>query len=196
MPAPRTGPVRNQSTRLAILNATADLFRERGYEHLAMESIAKRAQVSKQTIYRWWPSKGAVVAECLLEGMLTDRSLHPPDTGDIRADLTAWLHQVFATLAQREGETLLRSLIAAAAEHPQVGQRLRDSIIGTSLITVRLREAIHTAPNLTPDAPFDALAQALTGAIIVAALTRTTPQPQEITHLLDAILGRDTPETR
>lgn len=185
----RTGPVRSEQTRLAILTATADLFREQGYEHLAMQTIAARAGVSKQTIYRWWPSKGAVLAECILEGLLTDGRLQPPDTGDVRADLTVWLGHVFATLARLEGENLLRSLVAAAAEHPQVGQRLRDSVIGTSLLSERLRRAGGSTPNLTSDAPFDALAQALTGAVIVAALSREAVGPTDIALLLRALLG-------
>ena len=32
-------------------------------QKLSIEAIAKRAKVSKATIYRWWPSKGAVVLD-------------------------------------------------------------------------------------------------------------------------------------
>jgi len=65
MPLPRSGPVRSEAARQAILEATARLLVERGYDHLTMEGIAATAGVGKQTVYRWWPSKGAVIAECL-----------------------------------------------------------------------------------------------------------------------------------
>ena len=52
-------------------------FAERGYDHLTMEGIAATAGVGKQTVYRWWPSKGAVIAECLLEGKLLTQPLAP-----------------------------------------------------------------------------------------------------------------------
>ncbi len=70
MALPRSGPVRSEAARRAILEATAALLAERGYDHLTIEGIAAAAGVGKQTIYRWWSSKGAVIAECLLEGML------------------------------------------------------------------------------------------------------------------------------
>ena len=43
----------------AILVAAAELIAEVGYRKLSIEAIAARAGVGKQTIYRWWPSKGA-----------------------------------------------------------------------------------------------------------------------------------------
>lgn len=50
-----------------------------GYEAVTIEGLAADAEVSKQTIYRWWPSKAAILGEALLEGsfpaqMLTCRT--------------------------------------------------------------------------------------------------------------------------
>ena len=57
---------RSERSRQAILTATADLLGEVGYSKLAVEAIAARAGVGKQTIYRWWPDKGAVVLDAYL----------------------------------------------------------------------------------------------------------------------------------
>lgn len=190
MPLPRSGPVRSEAARQAILHATVELLAERGYDHLSIEGIAARAGVGKQTIYRWWPSKGAVIAECLLEGMLLSERLRPPDTGDIRQDLTTWLQRVFALLSSAEGEGLLRSLIAAAAEHAEVGRRLRDSLSGSDSISGRLKRATGTVPNLPEGAPVDEVADALIGAVILRALSRTAIEPGDVDRLLDAVIGR------
>ena len=190
MPLPRSGPVRSEAARLAILNATVELLADRGYDHLSMEGIAARAGVGKQTIYRWWPSKGAVIAECLLEGMMFRAQLRLPDTGDIRRDLTMWLERVFALLDSKEGEGMLRALIAAAAEHAEVGRRLRDSLSGSDSISGRLTRAIGSVPNLPEGAPVDEVADALIGAVILRALSRTAIQPGDVDRLLDAVLGR------
>ena len=189
MTLPRSGPVRSEAARLAILDAAAQLLAERGYDHLTMEGIASTAGVGKQTIYRWWPSKGAVVAECLLEGKLLDQRLALPDTGDIRRDLTDWLGEIFALIESPQGEMILRSLIAAAAEHAEIGRRLRDSLSGSESVSGRLSRAIGTEPNLPEGAPVEQLAEALIGAVLLRALSRAPIQPGDAERLLDAILG-------
>lgn len=187
---PRSGPIRSEAARRAILEATARLLAERGYDHLTMEGIAAAAGVGKQTIYRWWPSKGAIIAECLLEGMLMAERLQLPDTGDIRRDLLAWLDVVFEVLETGAGEGILRSLIAAAAEHAEVGRRLRDSLSGSESVSGRLQRAIGTVPNLPEGAPVDEIAEALVGAVLLRALSRTPVVPGDAERLLSAVLGR------
>ena len=72
MPPSTPDPARrNERSRRAILDATVALIGELGYEQVSIEAIAKRAGVGKQTIYRWWPSKGAVALEALDERLRT-----------------------------------------------------------------------------------------------------------------------------
>lgn len=190
MPLPRSGPIRSEPARQAVLAAAADLLVERGYDALTIEGIAARAGVGKQTIYRWWRSKGAVIAECLLEGKVLTGRLVVPDTGDVRRDLGGWLAAVFALLDGEHGEALLRSLVAAAAENAEVGRRLRDSLTVSGSVTERLRAAIGTTPNLSPGAPVEEIAEALIGAVIVRALSRDPLRDGDPERLLDAVLGR------
>ncbi|MCP2258834.1 transcriptional regulator, TetR family [Streptoalloteichus tenebrarius] len=68
---------RSERSRQAILTAALDLVVEIGYRKMTIEAIAARAGVGKQTIYRWWPSKGAVVFDAIL-------ALSQGDTGDTR----------------------------------------------------------------------------------------------------------------
>lgn len=185
----RTGPVRSEAVRIAILEATARQFAERGYDHLTIEGIAADARVGKQTIYRWWGAKSELVAECLLEGMLLPNRLVPPATGDIRADLTAWIDEVLSLLARPEGEVLLRSIIAAAAENVEVGRRLRDSLAGSESIAGRLESAVGQAPSLYPGAPFDEVSEALVGALVLRALSRADREPGDADRIVTAVLG-------
>src|SRR5205807_149149 len=64
--------------------ATWELLEELGYLNLTIEGVAQRAGVGKATIYRWWPSKGALVAEAISTHL--DHGPHKP-TGDVRKDL-------------------------------------------------------------------------------------------------------------
>lgn len=185
----RSGPVRSEAARQSILQATAELFVERGYDHLTMEGIAARAGVGKQTIYRWWTSKSAVLAECLLEGRLLPDRLMLPDTGDIRRDLTAWLGAIGALLAGDDGEGILRSLIAAATDNVEIGRRLRDSLSGVESVSGRLASAIGTTPHLQPGAPVDEIAETLIGAVLLRALSRSPLDESAIGGILTAVLG-------
>ncbi len=181
----RSGPVRSEAARLAILEAAGELFAERGYEHLTMEGIARRAGVGKQTIYRWWPHKGDVIAEALLEGRLLERHRDVPNTGDARADLASWLTDLFALRASPDGEGLLRSLVAAAAGSAETGRRLRAEVLAAPLIT-RLSEALGG----TTGKPLEAAADALLGAVILRALSREEFELDDMLSLVDVIVGR------
>lgn len=184
----RRGPVRSEAARVAILDATARLFEERGYDHLTMEGIAAEAHVGKQTIYRWWPSKGALVADCLLEGRLLAGGFTPVDSGDLHADLTAWLRIVLDFVEQEGGDRLVLSLIAAATDHPDVGTRLAEGLGANSLLRARFESAV-AAGQLSPDRPLDELSELFVGVALVRALGRTPTDAAETRRIVDAVLG-------
>lgn len=188
MALPRSGPVRSEAARLAILDAAVALFAEGGYDHLTIEGIARRAGVGKQTIYRWWTSKGDVIAEAILEGRLLSGQRELPDTGDPRTDLAIWLTDLFTLRASPDGEGLLRSLVAAAAGSAETGRRLRAEILAAPLVE-RLSRALGgvTGPRL------DAAADALLGAVILRALSREEFDDDDMLTLVDAIVGGTPP---
>jgi len=101
-----------------------------------------------------------------------------------------WLDAIFTLLASDDGEGILRSLIAAAAEHAEVGRRLRDSLSGSESVSGRLQRAIGTVPNLPEGAPVEEIAEALIGAVLLRALSRAPIQPGDAERLLEAVLGR------
>lgn len=189
MAHPRSGPVRSEAVRRSVLEAAAAIFQERGYDHLTIEGIASRAGVGKQTIYRWWSSKSDIVAECLLEGSLLPDQLSLADTGDIRRDLTEWLRSIATIVDSESGQPLVRSLIAAATENVDIGRRLRDSLADADSLADRLRGAMGSEPNLTPETPFVELSEALVGAIVLRVLSRSPMDDASIDRLLVAVLG-------
>src|SRR5690349_18092228 len=98
------------------------------YEAVTIEGLAESAGVSKQTIYRWWPSKAAILGEALLEGEvpLADASVATSD--DIRADLHSWFSAMSAGLARPEGVALARALIAVTATDHELGLALNERL--------------------------------------------------------------------
>jgi len=114
-----SGPRRSETSRRAILDAAFALVGEVGYARLTIEGIAARAGVGKQTIYRWWPSKGAVLFDAFLalsEGADGDPSF--PDTGDLEADLKLVLRATVDELVDPRYDLPMRALNAAMVDDP------------------------------------------------------------------------------
>src|ERR1700719_3860278 len=100
---------RSEKSRTAIVGATRELLLERGFDGTSIEAVAARAGVGKQTIYRWWPSRPALVADVLLED--ADKILEPVrHTDDLVADLVRWASKLAATLTTERGSAMLRTL--------------------------------------------------------------------------------------
>jgi AcrR family transcriptional regulator len=58
------------------------------------DAIARRAGVSKATIYKWWPNKSLVALDAYLAGMAEQVAM--PDTGSAELDFTQQLKSVMA----------------------------------------------------------------------------------------------------
>ena len=67
----RGGRPRSSLSKDAVLRATRDLLAEVGYERLTIGAIAAKAGVGKMTIYRWWSSKSVIVADAVIERVIT-----------------------------------------------------------------------------------------------------------------------------
>ena len=88
------GRQRCVETQAAILAATIDLLKEQPMRDVTMEAIAKRAGVSKATIYKWWPNKSIVALDAYLGGMTARVAM--PDTGCAELDFATQLKSVTA----------------------------------------------------------------------------------------------------
>ena len=64
-PMPEVGlrELKKARTRRAIADAAARLFAERGYEHVAVSDVARKAEVSEQTIYNYFQTKEQLVTD-------------------------------------------------------------------------------------------------------------------------------------
>jgi AcrR family transcriptional regulator len=51
----------------AILNAVYEILQEKSVREMTIEEVARRAKVGKPTIYKWWPSKAALVMDMFEE---------------------------------------------------------------------------------------------------------------------------------
>ena len=104
------GPRRNPETEAAILKAAAEILDEKGFDGLSMEAVARRARAGKATLYRWWPTRGALLMATYQQ---QKQFAGYPDTGSLEGDVGALLALLFDHWSRPEGR-LFRHIIAAA----------------------------------------------------------------------------------
>ena len=155
---PRAGSPRRRSekSRTAIVTATRELLLERGFDGLTIEAVAARAGVGKQTIYRWWPSRPALVADVMLED--ADKILTPVEhTDDLATDLVSWVRKLTTTLTSARGSAMLRTLTVAGMEHEDTKTKLRAGFSKPLHDSVRMRLLAAGIDDSTADSAADAI---------------------------------------
>ncbi|MEV3990921.1 TetR/AcrR family transcriptional regulator [Streptomyces sp. NPDC049837] len=153
---------RSERSRRAIYDAALALVGEVGYARTTIEGIAARAGVGKQTIYRWWPSKAAVLLEAFVdlgvqanEALGGDENSGIPDTGDLEADLKYVLRATVDEMNDPTYDAPSRALAAEGVVNPELGAQFVEQLLEPQLqlYVKRLtaaREAGHVRPEIDP----------------------------------------------
>lgn len=105
------GARRSPDSAEAILAAAEALLEDRGYAGFSMEAVALRARAGKATIYRWWPSKAALLLDVYQR---QKRDVEYPDTGDLEEDLFRFLRSLLRHWRETPSGRTFQSLIAEA----------------------------------------------------------------------------------
>ena len=178
---------RSERSRQAILAATRNLVAEVGYRKVSIEGIAARAGVGKQTIYRWWPSKGAVVLDSILELSRGPggEEVTLPDTGDLEADLKQVMRATVAEFADPGFERPIRALTIEIADDPDLAARYREALARPvdEAKKERLRSA-QRAGQLAEDADLDLMLEILYAPLFQRWLHRSGPLTDEYADAL------------
>jgi AcrR family transcriptional regulator len=183
---------RSEAARVAVLEAADDLLVERGFAGVTIEGIAARAGVAKQTIYRWWTSKTAI----LFDALLTDAAEHftPPDHGDLGSDLRDHLRQIATFLTATDAGVVCRALAGQAQHDPEVATRFQSDFVGPQ--RDRDREPFLRARRrgeLSQNEDIDLAIDQLVGPIYYRVLITGEGVPPEFT---DALVNRYLAQTR
>jgi AcrR family transcriptional regulator len=175
---------RSPTARAAILDAAFTLVGELGYARLSIEAIAARAGVGKQTIYRWWPSKGAVLFEAIL-AMSEPAGL--PDSGDLEADLRAVLRATVAEFADPAFDLPLRALTVAVLEDERLAADYRERLEGPTRERGRERlRSAQRAGQLPEGIDLDVAVDAIFAPLAQRWMLRTGPLTAEYADALVA----------
>ncbi|WP_326697230.1 TetR/AcrR family transcriptional regulator [Streptomyces sp. NBC_01754] len=201
--APRKAPDstrRSDRSRRAIYDAALALVGEEGYTRTTIEGIAARAGVGKQTIYRWWPSKAAVLMEAFLdlaarqaaeaaeaagEGAAEAGGDGIPDTGDLAADLKAVLRATVDELNDPAAAAPTRALAAEGIVDPALGAQFVEKLLDPQiqLYVTRLRaaqDAGEVRADIDPRTALELLIAPLTHRWLLRTLPLTHAYADEV----------------
>jgi AcrR family transcriptional regulator len=189
MATERLGRRRSERSHRAILEATQELLVERGYPGVSIEGIAARAGVGKQTIYRWWPSKAALVLEAYLAG--EDAVAQPEPAGSTRDDVRALLGWLAAVLAQPTGGAVVAGLVAELPHDRDLAEGFRRQVVPAR------REAMLAAlergrgrGEIRVDADLELAVDELHGAVFYRLLLSGEPLDDAfVARLADQVLA-------
>jgi AcrR family transcriptional regulator len=184
--APRRGRgrPRREGADAQILDTTLGLLEERGYADLTVDEVAERTKVAKTTIYRRWPSKGALVAAAVATRVTP---FVPPDTGSLEGDLLAVAARAHSILSGDLGR-IFAGLIGDSQLDPELLEIL--------LTTTRQRRQVYEAVvkrgiergEMSPQVDVELLVDLLVGPLWNRLLITRAPLreslPREIVQMI------------
>ena len=122
---PRVAGQIDETKTEAILEAAQELFAEKGAA-VSMEAIARRAGVSRQTLYNRFPSK--VEMGRALASRRSDAISAPLRAGgDPRTVLTAMALGMLEKLCGKDGKGSMRGVVLMSPQAPDVAQAIYDA---------------------------------------------------------------------
>jgi AcrR family transcriptional regulator len=119
------GRPRNDNIDTQVVAAVLHVLRTRGYKAVTMVGIARRVKRARASIYRRWPSKPHLVADCILSTLGASPA---PDTGALRGDLRAavgTLQRAFSGPLKQA----LPGLVADMAHDRELAQAVRRRVL-------------------------------------------------------------------
>ncbi|PZT75983.1 MULTISPECIES: TetR/AcrR family transcriptional regulator [unclassified Streptomyces] len=179
---------RSESSRRATLQAALDLCTERGYGRVTIEGIAARAGVSKKTIYRWWPSKSAILLEAFTEMLVSATPFI--DTGDIAQDLRTHITGAVAVLGVPPFGPAYAGILSELHHDDELAETVRTQLIGPRFDEAvgRLRSA-QDQGQIPPGADLRLAVEMLYGPLYYRHVLRKPMQTeQEVSNLVDHVL--------
>jgi len=120
------GRPRSEVSRQAILGSTLNLLKKTGFPQLSIEAIAADADVSKATVYRWWPTKAALVADAFSTS--ADQELRFPDTGSVHKDMSLQMRQLIRVFRSQRGK-VVAALLGGGQSDPELIAAFRERFL-------------------------------------------------------------------
>jgi AcrR family transcriptional regulator len=165
------GRPRSEESRQSILRSTLKLLKQvGGFPELSIEAIAADANVGKTTVYRWWPTKAALVADAFSAS--AEEELRFPNTGSVYKDMNVQMKRLIRLFRSERGK-VVAAMLAGGQSDPELLEAYRDRFLWP-----RRRQAYQTLQrgvdrgDLPTGSDFDLILDSLYGPILMRFLIR------------------------
>ena len=171
----------------AIMDSVYTLLNETSVRDLTIEAVAKRAGVGRPTLYKWWPSKAALVFAMFHERLA--RQPEPTQTATIEEAIRFRVRRVIVEFNDLFGK-VIRELIAEGQSDPKVLQELYEQHIGVRRAkTAADIERGKVSGEFSTGTDAELLVDQIFGPIYYRMLLRITPLDQTFgDKLVDQVL--------
>jgi AcrR family transcriptional regulator len=169
-------------TRRDVVDATAALLLEEGWDAVSHAEVARRSSYSKATIYAHWPTRLDLIGAAIEQ--ICDVPHHPTATGNLRDDLRTSLVDFATDLTEGHLDRLLAGVVERASGD-EVVRGLRTRLYETGTSGLRSILKAHLDPSQV-----EASLTLLTGAVLVRASFQGKPATEAfVEDLIDRVLS-------
>lgn len=180
------GRTRDRDAEQRVLDAAFELVGSRPPGEVGINDIAEAANVGKQTIYRWWPSRTAVILDALVVGTMKATPFR--ETDDIRADFEAHLRTVIRLFNSPTGR-IVREMLAEAQTDETIADEFRERFWQPrrDLSQARLRRGIELGQirdDLDHEIILDAIYGPLWTRLTIGHLALSSVDAKHITNAI------------
>ncbi|MFF7490482.1 TetR/AcrR family transcriptional regulator C-terminal ligand-binding domain-containing protein [Streptomyces luteogriseus] len=177
--------------RADVFRVVGEVLLNEGIADLTFERVARLSGVSKTTLYKWWPSKGALALDGYFHAV--EETLAFEDTGDIRADLTRQLRAFAHIMTGTPAGRVVTELIGQSQTDEDLATAFRSlySSERRRLAGERLLRAKEQG-QIRDDVDVQILVDQLWGAVYHRMLVPDEPVTDDfvvalVSHLIDGI---------
>jgi len=167
------GRPRSETSQAAILEAAYSFLEEQPLSSISPLRIARRAGVSTATVYRWWPTKEALLLDAFLHK--TQKDLALSSAGDPLLRLKQHLLEVGRFFRGGHGVVVVR-MFAAMQDNPTIRDSFLERITSprSKEVTKAVKAAVREG-QLPPKTDAAQFADMLFGPLVVRLLMGHRP---------------------
>jgi AcrR family transcriptional regulator len=186
--ARRPGRPRDARADQAILDAAVEVLAEHGPSGFTVDAVAARAGVGKATVYRRWPSRGALLLDTAHHRIGLEPS--DADTGVLADDLVAILVDLGRKMRETHAGRVLAVVMSEAAVNPEMRPVLASFAADRRRLPTAIVERGVARGELPPDTDVELVLDVLAGTIFFRVLLSDSPVDEPVVRsLVEAVLA-------